>query len=143
MSWSFDKNTLNNTTIGGKKTTFKGKHNKLLFVSLAMIKALVWDDIFSRTKLAKATMKRLLEKNDRKYTLLRIKPYNHKWHIISNFIRNRILKSKDLVIKKAKEEQKRIILVAWVTKNNNEDNYTNKTIINENDITSSELEIKL
>ena len=100
MSWSFDKNTLNNTTIGGKKTTFKGKHNKLLFVSLALIKALVWDDIFSRTKLAKATMKRLLEKNDRKYTL-------------------------------------------WVTKNNNEDNYTNKTIINENDITSSELEIKL
>ena len=100
MSWSFDKNTLNNTTIGGKKTTFKGKHNKLLFVSLEMIKALVWDDIFSRTKLAKATMKRLLEKNDRKYTL-------------------------------------------WVTKNNNEDNYTNKTIINENDITSSELEIKL
>ena len=106
MSWSFDKNTLNNTTIGGKKTTFKGKHNKLLFVSLslAMIKALVWDDIFSRTKLAKATMKRLLEKNDRKYTLLRIKPYFHKWHIISNFIRNRILKSKDLVIKKATEE---------------------------------------
>ena len=100
MSWSFGKNTLNNTTIGGKKTTFKGKHNKLLLVSLAMIKALVRDDIFSRTKLAKATMKRLLEKNDRKYTL-------------------------------------------WVTKNNNEDNYTNKTIINENDITSSELEIKL
>ena len=108
-----------------------------------MIKALVWDDIFSRTKLAKATMKRLLGKNDRKYTLLRIKPYFHKWRIISNFIRNRILKSKDLVIKKAKEEQKRIIFVAWVTKNNNEDSYTNKTIINENDITSSELEIKL
>ena len=143
MSWSFDKNTLNNTTIGGKKTTFKGKHNKLLFVSFAMIKALVWNDIFSRTKLAKATMKIWLEKNDRIYTLLRIKPYFHKWHIISNFIRNQILKSKDLVIKKAKEEQKRIILVALVTKNDNEDNYINKTIINENDITSSELEIKL
>ena len=55
-------------------------------------------------------MKRLLEKNDTKYTLLRIKPYFHKWHIISNFLRNRILKSKDLVIKKATEEQKRIIL---------------------------------
>ena len=63
--------------------------------------------------------------------------YNIKFYKKSNF------KSKDLVIKKAKEEQKRIILVAWVTKNNNEDNYTNKTIINENDITSSELEIKL
>ena len=41
MSWSFDKNTLNNTTIGGKKTIFRGKHNKFLIVSLAMLKALV------------------------------------------------------------------------------------------------------
>ena len=71
---------------------------------------LVWDELFSRTKLAKSTMKKLLEKNDTKYTLLRIKPYFHKWHIISNFLRNRILKSKTLVIKKTNEEQKRIIL---------------------------------
>ena len=70
----------------------------------------VWDELFSRTKLAKATLKRLLEKNDNKYTLLRIKPYFHKWHIISNFLRNRILKSKTLVIKKANEEQKKIYL---------------------------------
>ena len=35
---SFDKNTLNKTTIG-KKTTTKGKHNKFLFVSLAMLSA--------------------------------------------------------------------------------------------------------
>ena len=69
---------------------------------------LVWDELFSRTKLAKNTMKRLLEKNDRKYILLRIKPYFHKWHIISYFLRNRILKIKDLVIKKAKEEQKKL-----------------------------------
>ena len=236
---SFDKNTLNKTSIGNKKTTLKGKHNKFLFVSLAMLTAkangqngsnkdmdkpilrwqrwekggvvdlaqenakkkakfkiknfkpknrgqnminpkykekaakimqawwrdqkakyknilnqivkiqsfwrgkftrkyvydiiylsylhqrffdimektlvkharpLVWDELFSRTKLAKNTMKKLLEKNDRKYTLLRIKPYFHKWHIISNFLRNRILKSKTLVIKKTNEEQKRIIL---------------------------------
>jgi len=71
---------------------------------------LVWDELFSRTKLAKNTLKNLLEKNDKKYTLLRIKPYFHKWHIISNFLRNRILKSKTLVVKKATEEQKRIIL---------------------------------
>ena len=237
---SFDKKTLNNTTIGGKKTTLKGKHNKFLFVSLAMLSAkannkngglskeedrlmyrhyrwekggvvdlaqenakkkakfkiknfkpknrgqntvnpkykekaakimqawwrdqkakykniikqivkiqsfwrgkftrkyvydiiylsylhqrffdimertlvnharpLVWDELFSRTKLAKKTIKKLLEKNDTKYTLLRIKPYFHKWHIIANFLRNRILKSKTLVVKKATEEQKRIIL---------------------------------
>ena len=236
---SFDKNTLNNTTIGNKKNTFRRKHNKFLFVSLAMLSAksygkngdykdvektifrnqrwekggvvdlaqenakkktkfkiknfkaknrgqnminpkykekaakivqawwrdqkakyknilnqivkiqsfwrgkftrkyvydiiylsylhqrffdimertlvnharpLVWDELFSRTKLAKNTLKKLLEKNDKKYTLLRIKPYFHKWHIISNFLRNRILKSKTLVVKKATEEQKRIIL---------------------------------
>ena len=235
---SFDKATLNNTTIGKKKATFKGKHNKFLFVSLAMLSAknngrnglkeedktilrrnrwekggvvdlaqenakkkakfkiknfkaknrgqnminpkykekaakimqawwreqkakyknilnqivkiqsfwrgkftrkyvydiiylsylhqrffdimertlvnharpLVWDELFSRAKLAKSTMKSLLERNDTKYTLLRIKPYFHKWHIISNFLRNRILKSKTLVIKKANEEQKKLYL---------------------------------
>ena len=51
---------------------------------------LVWDDLFSRSKLAKSTMKKLLERNDTKYTLLRIKPYFHKWKIIANFLRNRI-----------------------------------------------------
>ena len=77
---------------------------------------LVWDELFSRTKLAKNTLKRLLERNDTKYTLLRIKPYFHKWHIISNFLRNRILKSRTLVIKKGNEEQKRIILKKYFDK---------------------------
>jgi hypothetical protein len=36
---SFDKTTLNNTAIGGKKRTIKGKHHKFLFVSLAMLSA--------------------------------------------------------------------------------------------------------
>ena len=232
---SFDKTTLNNTVIGGKKGTFRGKHHKFLFVSLAMLSAknpedrtilrrmrldkggvvdlaqenakkknkfkirkvkannrgqnminpkykekaakivqgwwrgqkakyknilkqivkiqsvwrgkftrkyvydiiylsylhqrffdimektlvnhtrpLVWDELFSRTKLAKSTMKKLLERNDTKYTLLRIKPYFHKWKIIANFLRNRILKSKTLVIKKGNEEQKRIILKKYM-----------------------------
>ena len=75
---------------------------------------LVWDELFSRTKLAKSTMKKLLERNDTKYTLLRIKPYFHKWKIIANFLRNRILKSKTLVIKKGNEEQKRIILKKYM-----------------------------
>ena len=75
---------------------------------------LVWDDLFSRAKIAKATMKKLLERNDTKYTLLRIKPYFHKWKIIANFLRNRILKSKTLVIKKGNEEQKRIILKRYL-----------------------------
>ena len=35
---TFDKNTLNNTTLG-KKRTFKGKHNKFLFVSLSLMSA--------------------------------------------------------------------------------------------------------
>ena len=74
----------------------------------------VWDELFSRAKLAKSTMKKLLERNDTKYTLLRIKPYFHKWKIIANFLRNRILKSKTLVIKKGNEEQKRIILKKYL-----------------------------
>ena len=75
---------------------------------------IVWDELFSRTKLAKKTLRNLLEKNDRKFTLLRIKPYFHRWNIIANFLRNRILKSKTLVIKKGNEEQKRIILKRYL-----------------------------
>ena len=75
---------------------------------------MVWDELFSRAKIAKSTMKKLLERNDTKYTLLRIKPYFHKWKIIANFLKNRILKSKALVIKKGNEEQKRIILKKYL-----------------------------
>ena len=75
---------------------------------------MVWDELFSRAKIAKSTMKKLLERNDTKYTLLRIKPYFHKWKIIANFLKNRIIKSKTLVIKKGNEEQKRIILKKYL-----------------------------
>ena len=233
---SFDKTTLNNTAIGGKKRTIKGKHHKFLFVSLAMLSAkangedrtilrrmrlekggvvdlaqenakkktkfkikkfkasgrgqnminpkykekaakivqgwwrdqkakyknilnqivkiqsvwrgkftrkyvydiiylsylhqrffdimektlvnhtrpMVWDELFSRSKLAKSTIKKLLERNDTKYTLLRIKPYFHKWKKIANFLRNRILKTKTLVLKKGDEENKRILLKKYL-----------------------------
>ena len=77
---------------------------------------IVWDELFSRTKLAKKTLRNLLEKNDRKFTLLRIKPYFHKWNIIANFLRNRILKSKNLVIRKGDEEQKKKILKKYMDK---------------------------
>ena len=36
---SFDKTTLNNTTLGGKKGTLRGKQHKFLFISLAMLSA--------------------------------------------------------------------------------------------------------
>ena len=233
---SFDKTTLNNTTLGGKKRTIRGKHHKFLFVSLAMLSAkangedrmilrrmrlekggvvdlaqenakkktkfkikkfkatnrgqnminpkykekaakivqgwwrdqkakyknilnqivkiqsvwrgkftrkyvydiiylsylhqrffdimektlvnhtrpMVWDELFSRAKLAKSTMKKLLERNDTKYTLLRIKPYFHKWKKIANFLSNRLLKTKNLVKKKGNEEQKRILLKKYL-----------------------------
>ena len=231
---SFDKTTLNNTSVGGKKITYRGKHNKFLFVSLAMLSAkdktilrrmrlekggvvdlaqenakkkkkfqikklkaknrgqnminpkykekaakiiqgwwreqkekyknilkqivkiqsvwrgkftrkyvydiiylsylhqrffdimertlvnhtrpIVWDELFSRKKLIKSTMKKLLEKNDTKFTMLRIKPYFHRWYLIANFLRNRILKSKGLVIKKGDEEQKKRILKKYMDK---------------------------
>ena len=231
---AFDKTTLNNTNVGGKKLTYRGKHNKFLFISLAMLSAkdrtilrrmrlekggvvdlaqenakkknkfkikkmkaknrgqiminpkykekaarivqgwwrdqkakyknilnqiikiqsvwrgkftrkyvydiiylsylhqrffdimektlvnhtrpIVWDELFSRTKLQKSTLSKLLEKNDHKFTMIRIKPYFKRWNIIANFLRNRILKSKALVIKKGDEVQRKNILKRYIDK---------------------------
>ena len=231
---TFDKATLNNTNVGRKKLTYRGKHNKFLFISLAMLSAkdrtilrrmrldkggvvdlaqenakkknqfkikkmkgknrgqnminpkykekaarivqgwwreqkakfknllnqivkiqsvwrgkftrkyvydiiylsylhqtffdimektlvnhtrpIVWDELFSRTKLQKSTMSKLLEQNDHKFTMIRMKPYFKRWNIISNFLRNRILKSKALVIKKGDEVQRKNILKRYIDK---------------------------
>ena len=80
------------------------------------IRPIVWDELFSRKKLIKSTMKKLLETKDTKFTMLRIKPYFHRWYLIANFLRNRILKSKNLVIKKGDEEQKKRILKKYMDK---------------------------
>ena len=75
---------------------------------------LVWDELFSRTKLAKKTMKGLLERKDMRYTTIRLKPYFHRWKVKANFLRNRILKSKNLIINKENKEQSRAILKKYM-----------------------------
>ena len=91
---------------------------------------IVWDELFSRTKLAKSTLRSLLERKDRRFTLLRIRPYFRKWNIIANFLRNRILKSRALVIKKGDNKQKKTILKKYLDKWNlkaNIDKYIGKS----------------
>ena len=80
------------------------------------IRPMVFDDLFSRTKLAKNTLKNLLVKKDTKFTMLRIKPYFRRWRIIGTFLKNRITKSKKLVIKKEDVIKKKKILKVYIEK---------------------------
>ena len=75
---------------------------------------IVWNELFSRAKLAKKTLRNLLEKNDNKFTMLIIRPYFHRWNIIANFLRNKIVKLKHLVIRKGDVEQKKKILKKYL-----------------------------
>jgi plasmid maintenance system killer protein len=66
---SFDKTTLNNTAIGGKKRTIKGKHHKFLFVSLAMLSAKANGEdrtILRRMRLEKGGVVDLAQENAKK-----------------------------------------------------------------------------
>ena len=76
----------------------------------------VFDELFSKNKLIKDTLRELLMKHDNKFTLLRIKPYFMKWKNISQFLKNRILKSKDLLKKKEQKENKLTILKKYFDK---------------------------
>ena len=82
----------------------------------------VWDEFFSRKKLLKEALGKLLAKNDRRYTALRIRPYFMRWDAIANFLKRRILKSEKLVIKKGDDEQRKKILKKymdeWVMRTN-------------------------
>ena len=84
---------------------------------------IVWDELFSRTKLAKSTLRDLLERKDIRFTMLRIRPYFRRWNIIANFLRNR-------VIKKGDKKQKKRILKKYLDKWNlkaNIDKYIGKS----------------
>ena len=74
----------------------------------------VWDDLFSRRKLAKETLSNLLLKKDKRYSALRIRPYFMSWDAISNFLKRRILKSEKLVIKKGDDEQRKKLLKKYL-----------------------------
>ena len=71
-------------------------------------------EFFSRKKLLKEALGKLLSKNDRRYTALRIRPYFMRWDAIANFLKRRILKSKKLVIKKGDDEQRKKILKKYM-----------------------------
>ena len=74
----------------------------------------VWEELFSRKKLLKEALGKLLAKNDKRYTALRIKPYFMRWDAIANFLKRRILKSEKLVLKKGDDEQRKKILKKYM-----------------------------
>ena len=74
----------------------------------------VWDEFFSRKKLLKDALGKLLAKNDKRYTALRIRPYFMRWDAIANFLKRRILKSEKLVLKKGDDEQRKKILKKYM-----------------------------
>ena len=78
------------------------------------IRPKVWDEFFSRKKLLKEAMGKLLAKNDKRYTALRIRPYFMRWDAIANFLKRRILKSEKLVIKKGDDEQRKKLLKKYM-----------------------------
>ena len=82
----------------------------------------VWDDLFSRKKLAKETLSNLLTKKDKRFSALRLRPYFMRWDAIANFLKRRILKSEKLVIKKGDDAQRKKLLKKyfdeWILRTN-------------------------
>ena len=74
----------------------------------------VWDEFFSRKKLAKETLSKLLVNKDKRFSALRIRPYFMRWDAIANFLKRRILKSEKLVIKKGDDEQRKKLLKKYL-----------------------------
>ena len=115
------------------QSVFRGKHTRkyiydIIFLSylhqkfieimnrtlVNHIRPKVWDEFFSRKKLLKEALGKLLAKNDRRYTALRIRPYFMRWDAIANFLKRRILKSEKLVIKKGDDEQRKKLLKKYL-----------------------------
>ena len=80
------------------------------------VRPYVFDELFSKNKLIKDILRELLEKNDRKFTLLRIRPYFLRWKNSTEFLSQRILKSKDLFNKKVDNENKLTLLKKYFDK---------------------------
>ena len=86
------------------------------------VRPIVWDDLFSRKKLAKETLADLLSRKDKRFSALRLRPYFMRWDAIANFLKRRILKSEKLVIKKGDDQQRKKLLKKyldeWVLRTN-------------------------
>ena len=78
------------------------------------VRPMVWDELFSRKKLAKETLFNLLTKKDKRFSALRLRPYFMRWDAIANFLKRRILKSEKLVIKKGDDVQRKKLLKKYL-----------------------------
>ena len=80
------------------------------------VRPYVFGELFSKNKLIKDVFGELLKKYDKRFTLLRIRPYFLKWKNSSDFLSQRILKSKDLFKKKVDNESKLTLLKKYFDK---------------------------
>ena len=74
------------------------------------IRPYVFNELFSKNKLIKEIFGTLLNKYDKKFTLMRLKPYFIKWRYISDILSKRMEKSQNLIVKRGNNEQKLSIL---------------------------------
>ena len=88
--------------------------DKMKKVLVNHVRPRVWDDLFSRKKLAKETLGNLLLRKDNRFSALRIRPYFLRWDAIANFLKRRILKSEKLVIKKGDDAQRKKLLKKYL-----------------------------
>ena len=80
------------------------------------IRPYVFGELFSKNKLIKDTLGTLLDKNDKKFTLMRLRPYFLKWKNSSEVLSQRILISQNLVERKEYNENKLTILKKYFDK---------------------------
>ncbi len=80
------------------------------------VRPYVFNELFSKNKLIKDILGELLTKYDRRFTLLRLRPYFLKWKNSSDFLSQRIMKSKDLFNKKVDNENKLTLLKKYFDK---------------------------
>ena len=80
------------------------------------VRPYVFSELFSKNKLIKDVLGELLEKYDKRFTLMRIRPYFMKWKNSSDFLSQRLLKSKDLFNKKVDNENKLNLLKKYFDK---------------------------
>jgi hypothetical protein len=80
------------------------------------VRPYVFGELFSKNRLIKDILGTLLEKYDRRFTLLRLRPYFLKWKYSSDYLSQRLKKSKDLFNKKADNENKLTLLKKYFDK---------------------------
>ena len=80
------------------------------------IRPYVFGELFSKNKLIKDVFGNLLSKYDKRFTLMRLRPYFLKWKYTSEFLSQRMIKSQNLIERKEYNEQKLVILKKYFDK---------------------------